>query len=126
MIPVEFETIQLDSPSCAIIVVIHTAKPIETTSKVVKIRSIGVPKRQLKNINTGAPYTHKILVLPTRNMTEADSAYAVSFAIPIDAPGVELVSRRGGTSRRFWRSSKFPLWSTCNNYPSPMLDKNNQ
>lgn len=56
----------------------------------------GIVVRGIKAIVTGAPYTHEILVLPTRNMTFQDKDYAISFAIPIDAPGVELVSRQAG------------------------------
>jgi len=56
----------------------------------------GITVRGIKAIVTGAPYTHEILVLPTRNMTFQDKDYAISFAIPIDAPGVELVSRQAG------------------------------
>jgi 4-hydroxybutyryl-CoA dehydratase/vinylacetyl-CoA-Delta-isomerase len=56
----------------------------------------GIVVRGIKAIVTGAPYTHEILVLPTRNMTAEDKDYAVSFAIPIDAEGVELVSRQAG------------------------------
>jgi len=57
----------------------------------------GIVVRGIKAIVTGAPYTHEILVLPTRNMTFQDKDYAISFAIPIDAPGVELVSRQAGS-----------------------------
>lgn len=56
----------------------------------------GITVRGIKAIVTGAPYTHEILVLPTRNMTFEDKDYAISFAIPIDTPGVEMVSRQAG------------------------------
>ena len=57
----------------------------------------GIVVRGIKAIVTGAPYTHEILVLPTRNMTENDADYAVSFAVQIDAQGVELVWHQAGT-----------------------------
>jgi aromatic ring hydroxylase len=34
---------------------------------------------------------NELIVLPTRAMSEADSDYAVAFAIPIDTPGLTLV-----------------------------------
>lgn len=64
--------------------------------RIVDRNSEGIVVRGIKAIVTGAPYTHEILVLPTRNMTEADRDYAVSFAVPIDASGVEMVSREAG------------------------------
>jgi len=56
----------------------------------------GIIVRGMKAIVTGAPYTHEIIVLPTRNMKENDSDYAVAFAVPIDAKGIEMVSRQAG------------------------------
>lgn len=64
--------------------------------RIVERNAEGIVVRGIKAIVTGAPYTHEIIVLPTRNMVEEDADYAVSFAIPIDAPGVELVSREAG------------------------------
>jgi 4-hydroxybutyryl-CoA dehydratase/vinylacetyl-CoA-Delta-isomerase len=49
-----------------------------------------------KAIVTGAPYMHELLVMPCRNMTQADSDYAVCCAVPIDAPGLTLVARPAG------------------------------
>jgi 4-hydroxybutyryl-CoA dehydratase/vinylacetyl-CoA-Delta-isomerase len=46
-----------------------------------------------KAIVTGAPYMHELLVMPCRNMAEADKDYAVCCAVPIDAEGLTLVSR---------------------------------
>ena len=64
--------------------------------RIVDRNAEGIVVRGIKAIVTGAPYTHEIIVLPTRNMVEEDTDYAVSFTIPIDAPGVELVSREAG------------------------------
>ena len=44
-----------------------------------------------KAIVTGAPYMHELLVMPCRNMTEQDAAFAVCCAVPIDAPGMTIV-----------------------------------
>lgn len=64
--------------------------------RIVEKNSDGIVVRGVKAIVTGAPYTHEIMVLPTRNMTENDKDYAVSFAISVDAKGVEMVSREAG------------------------------
>lgn len=64
--------------------------------RIVEKDSEGIVVRGVKAIVTGAPYTHEIVVLPTRTMTEKDKDYAVSFAIPVDANGIEMVSREAG------------------------------
>jgi 4-hydroxybutyryl-CoA dehydratase/vinylacetyl-CoA-Delta-isomerase len=64
--------------------------------RIVEKNSEGIIVRGVKAIVTGAPYTHEIVVLPTRTMTEKDKDYAVSFAMPVDANGIEMVSREAG------------------------------
>lgn len=59
-------------------------------------RRDGIVIRGAKAIITGAPYMHELLVMPCRNMTEADSSYALCCAVPIDAPGLTLVARPAG------------------------------
>ena len=49
-----------------------------------------------KAIVTAAPYVHELLVMPSRNMTEADADFAVCCAVPIDAPGLTIVARPAG------------------------------
>ena len=49
-----------------------------------------------KAIVTGAPYMHELLVMPSRNMHEADADFAVCCAVPIDAPGMTIISRPAG------------------------------
>lgn len=45
---------------------------------------------------TGAPYTHELIVLPTRAMQKEDHEYALSFAVPIDAPGLKMIAKPAG------------------------------
>jgi 4-hydroxybutyryl-CoA dehydratase/vinylacetyl-CoA-Delta-isomerase len=59
-------------------------------------RADGIVIRGTKAIVTGAPYMHEILVLPCRNMIEADRDFAVACAVPIDAPGVTISARPAG------------------------------
>lgn len=49
-----------------------------------------------KAIVTAAPYVHEFLVMPSRNMQEADAEFAVCCALPVDAPGITIVSRPAG------------------------------
>jgi 4-hydroxybutyryl-CoA dehydratase / vinylacetyl-CoA-Delta-isomerase len=59
-------------------------------------RSDGIVIAGAKAIITGAPYMHELLVMPGRNMTAADSDFAVSCAVPIDAAGLTIVARPAG------------------------------
>lgn len=45
---------------------------------------------------TGAPYVHEFIVLPTRAMQKEDVDYAVSFAVPVDAPGLKIIAKPAG------------------------------
>ena len=49
-----------------------------------------------KAIVTGAPYVHELLVMPCRNMSEADADFAVCCAAKIDSPGITIVARPAG------------------------------
>ena len=49
-----------------------------------------------KAIVTGAPYMHEFLVTPCRQMGQADAAFAVCCAVPVDAPGITIVARPAG------------------------------
>ncbi len=42
---------------------------------------------------TAGPYVDELLVIPTRNMSEAEKDYAVSFAIPADTKGITQICR---------------------------------
>jgi len=74
----------------------HQQRNPDLYVRIVEKNDKGIVVRGVKAIVTGAPYTHEIIVLPTRNMTEKDSDYAVSFAIEVDADGIEMVSREAG------------------------------
>jgi 4-hydroxybutyryl-CoA dehydratase/vinylacetyl-CoA-Delta-isomerase len=59
-------------------------------------RKDGIVISGVKAIITGAPYVHELLVMPGRNMTEADKDFAVCCAVPIDAQGLTIVARPAG------------------------------
>src|SRR3990172_7520406 len=55
----------------------------------------GMVVRGAKAHITTAPYTNEFCVLPTRALTEAESDYAVSFAIPANTQGIRIIARSG-------------------------------
>ncbi len=63
---------------------------------VVEQRSDGIVISGTKAIVTGAPYMHGFIVMPSRAMTPDDRPYAVSCAVPVDAPGITIVARPAG------------------------------
>ena len=68
--------------------------------RVVEERSDGIVVRGAKAHLTSGPYTNEILVLPTRNMNAEDSPYAVAFAVPVNAPGIKLVTKENRYENR--------------------------
>ena len=61
--------------------------------RIVKKKSDGIIVRGAKEHTTQSIAANEIIVLPTRNMLEADKDYAVAFAIPPNTKGVKLISR---------------------------------
>jgi 4-hydroxybutyryl-CoA dehydratase/vinylacetyl-CoA-Delta-isomerase len=59
-------------------------------------RAEGIVIRGTKAIVTAAPYVHEFLVMPCRNMTEADKNFAVCCAVPVDAEGITIIARPAG------------------------------
>ncbi|MBT3627322.1 MAG: 4-hydroxyphenylacetate 3-hydroxylase [Rhodospirillaceae bacterium] len=59
-------------------------------------RADGIVISGTKAIVTGAPYMHELLVMPGRNMVEADADFAVCCAVPIDAKGLTVITRPAG------------------------------
>lgn len=52
----------------------------------------GIVVRGAKAHTTAAPFADEMIVLPTRSMRERDADYAVSFAVPLDTPGLRLIA----------------------------------
>ncbi len=74
----------------------HQQAQPDTYVHVVERTARGIVISGTKAIVTGAPYMHEILVMPGRQMTEADADFAVCCALPIDAPGLTIVTRPAG------------------------------
>ncbi len=69
---------------------------------VVEKNDKGIIVRGAKAHMTGMVNSHEMLIMPTAAMKEDDQAYAVSCAIPIDAPGViHFFGRQTNDKRKF-------------------------
>jgi 4-hydroxybutyryl-CoA dehydratase/vinylacetyl-CoA-Delta-isomerase len=60
--------------------------------RIVEERKDGIVVRGAKTHISQAPLCNELLMVPCRAMREDDKAYALSFAVPVDSPGVTLVS----------------------------------
>ena len=61
--------------------------------KIVERKSNGIVVRGAKAHTTMGPCQHEIMVTNSRAMAEGEEDYAVSFAIPIDSPGLTFIAR---------------------------------
>jgi 4-hydroxybutyryl-CoA dehydratase / vinylacetyl-CoA-Delta-isomerase len=60
--------------------------------RVIERRDEGIVVRGAKAHTTATPFANELIVLPTRAVAEADTDYAVSFAIPVNTPGLKLIA----------------------------------
>jgi len=60
----------------------------------------GITVRGAKAHQTGALNSHEVIVMPTMAMTADDKDYAVSFALPSDAPGIIYIYGRQSCDTR--------------------------
>ncbi|MCI0477646.1 MAG: hypothetical protein L0Y55_15480, partial [Anaerolineales bacterium] len=67
---------------------------------IVERKSDGIVVRGAKLHQTSALNSHEIIVMPTQSLAEPDKDYAVSFAIPADAPGVVMIVGRQPSDTR--------------------------
>ncbi|HYN61406.1 MAG TPA: 4-hydroxyphenylacetate 3-hydroxylase N-terminal domain-containing protein [Rubrivivax sp.] len=74
----------------------HQQANPDTYVHVVGRNGKGIVISGTKAIVTGAPYMHELLVMPSRHMGEEDADFAVCCAVPVDAPGLTIVSRPAG------------------------------
>ena len=61
--------------------------------RVVERRDDGIVVRGAKAHTSGSVGAEELLVIPTRAMVAGEEDYAVSFALPVDAPGLRMVAR---------------------------------
>ena len=85
----------------------------DTHVHIVERRADGIVISGTKAIVTAAPYVHELLVMPGRDMSDADREFAVCCAVPVDANGLTIVARPAGRpgeaaasfSRRYGQST---------------------
>jgi 4-hydroxybutyryl-CoA dehydratase/vinylacetyl-CoA-Delta-isomerase len=67
---------------------------------VVDRRADGIVVRGAKAHQTGAVFSHEVIVMPTLSMRAEDEDYAVSFAIPSDSKGLTYILGRQSSDTR--------------------------
>src|SRR5437667_810267 len=65
--------------------------------RVVDRRTGGIVVRGAKVHTSVTPNANELFVIPTRNLTEADKDYAVSFCIPLNTPGLKMIASPYGS-----------------------------
>jgi aromatic ring hydroxylase len=76
-------------------------------TRIVERREDGIVVRGAKIHTSCTTNANELIVIPTRAMAEADKDYAVAFAIPVNTPGLKLVSSPYGGSPK--SEFDFPL-----------------
>ena len=67
---------------------------------VVERRPDGIVVRGAKAHQTGVLNSHEVIVMPTISMGPDDKDYAVSFAVPMDTPGITMIIGRQSCDTR--------------------------
>lgn len=68
--------------------------------RIVEERPDGIVVRGAKVHTSVSTNSHEVIVLPTRAMKAEDKDYAVAFSVPMDTPGVKLISSPHGSSKK--------------------------
>jgi 4-hydroxybutyryl-CoA dehydratase/vinylacetyl-CoA-Delta-isomerase len=68
--------------------------------RIAERRDDGIVVRGAKVHQTGGVNSHEVLVMPTTALGEEDRDYAVSFAVPADAPGLTFIFGRQTNDER--------------------------
>ena len=67
-----------------------------------EIRDDGIVISGYKANQTGILFSHEVILVPTTSMTPEDKDFAVSCAVPADAPGITYVLGRTPQDKRFF------------------------
>jgi 4-hydroxybutyryl-CoA dehydratase/vinylacetyl-CoA-Delta-isomerase len=87
----------------------HAQEDADLFLRVVERRPDGIVVRGAKAHQTGAPNSHEILVMPTIAMGPEDRDYAVSFAVPMNAPGLFMIIGRQSCDTRKLEGSEIDV-----------------
>ena len=78
----------------------HEQQDPDLYLRVVERRSDGIVVRGAKAHQTGALNSHEVIIMPTIAMKPEDRDYAVSFAVPMNTPGLFMVIGRQSCDTR--------------------------
>ena len=76
---------------------------------VVERRADGIVVRGAKAPQTGVLNSHEVIVMPTQSMKPEDRDYAVSFAVPMDTPGITMIIGRQSCDTRKLEGSEMDV-----------------
>jgi 4-hydroxybutyryl-CoA dehydratase/vinylacetyl-CoA-Delta-isomerase len=76
---------------------------------VVERKKDGIVVRGCKSHQTGIVNSHEVIVMPTAALRGEDKDYAVSFAVPIDTPGVIIIYGRQSSDTRKFESTEIDV-----------------
>ncbi len=76
---------------------------------VVERRADGIVVRGAKAHQTGVLNSHEVIVMPTQSMKPEDADYAVSFAVPMDTPGITMIIGRQSCDTRKLEGSEMDV-----------------
>lgn len=74
----------------------HQQANPDTYVHVVERDGRGITISGTKAIVTAGPLVHELLVMPSRQMGREDADFAVCCAVPVDAPGITIITRPAG------------------------------
>ncbi len=77
--------------------------------RVVEQRPDGIVVRGAKAHQTGVLNSHEVIVMPTQAMRPEDKDYAVSFAVPMDTPGLFMIIGRQSCDTRKLEGSELDV-----------------
>ena len=78
----------------------HAQEDPDLFLHVVERREDGIVVRGAKAHQTGILNSHEVIVMPTISMGPDDKDYAVSFAVPVDTPGITMIIGRQSCDTR--------------------------
>ncbi len=78
----------------------HAQEDPDIYLRVVERREDGIVVRGAKAHQTGICNSHEVIVMPTISMGPDDKDYAVSFAVPLDTPGLLMIIGRQSCDTR--------------------------
>ena len=78
----------------------HAQSDPDLFLRVVERRADGVVVRGAKVHQTGVLNSHEVIVMPTIAMGPEDKDYAISFAVPMDTPGITMIIGRQSCDTR--------------------------